>query len=143
MTGSKDYVGIRRCLEGGMSLGELEAEILDVVWDLEPPVTTTQVHKVIYGRRELSYSTIMLTMAKLARKGLLDASRKGERKTDPFFYTPVVSRMEMGLSILQQVSLQVTKKSLPDLVGMLISGDGISDQEVKKVTAVLQKAIRK
>ena len=66
--GARDYVGIRKGL-GGQSLGELEAQILDIIWDLEPPVSTTQVFKVMYPRRELSYSTIMLTMAKLARKG--------------------------------------------------------------------------
>ena len=67
-TGTRDYLGVRKSLDG-QSLGELEAQILDIIWDLEPPVTSTQVFKIMYPRRELSYSTIMLTMAKLSRKG--------------------------------------------------------------------------
>jgi hypothetical protein len=35
-TGTKDYLGVRKSLDG-YSLGELEAQILDIIWDLEPP----------------------------------------------------------------------------------------------------------
>ena len=67
---TRDYIVIRKGLNG-QSLGELEAQILDIVWELNRPVTTTDVFRVMYSRRPLSYSTIMLTMAKLAKKGIL------------------------------------------------------------------------
>jgi len=77
---TRDYLGIRKGL-GGHSLGELEAQIMDIVWELNRPVTTTDVFRVMYDRRTLSYSTIMLTMAKLSKKGILLQQRTGERKT--------------------------------------------------------------
>jgi predicted transcriptional regulator len=97
--GARDYVGVRKGL-GGKSLGELEAQIMDIIWDIEPPVSTTQVFKVIYPRRELSYSTIMLTMAKLARKGILSQEREGDKKTNPFSYKPNITREQMGIALL-------------------------------------------
>jgi len=114
--GAKDYVGIRKGLPNGKSLGELEAQVLDVIWDLEAPVTTTKVFKVMYPKRELSYSTIMLTMAKMAKKGFLEQTREGESKTSPFTYTALISREQMGLELLNAVSQTILKKSLKEAV---------------------------
>ena len=137
--GARDYVGIRRSLDG-QSLGELEAQILDIIWDLVPPVSTTQVFKIMYPRRELSYSTIMLTMAKLARKGILDQKRTGDKKTDPFIYTANMSREQMGMALLNEVSKQVLRKPLheaiPDLCGT--QGD-ISKTDLAKLGKLLGK----
>jgi predicted transcriptional regulator len=137
--GARDYVGIRRSLDG-QSLGELEAQILDIIWDLDPPVSTTQVFKIMYPRRELSYSTIMLTMAKLARKGILDQKRTGDKKTDPFIYTANMSREQMGMALLNEVSKQVLRKPLheaiPDLCGT--QGD-ISKTDLAKLGKLLGK----
>jgi len=71
----------------GRSLGELEAQILGIVRELNRPATTTDVFRVMYSRRPLSYSTIMLTMAKLAKKGILIQQRTGEPRKDAFIYT--------------------------------------------------------
>ena len=83
------------------------------------PVSTTQVFKVMYPRRELSYSTIMLTMAKLAKKGILDQERTGDKKTDPFIYRTNITREEMGISLLNSVSRQVLGKPLHEGIAFL------------------------
>jgi len=110
-TGVRDYVGIRKGL-GGHSLGELEAQIMDIIWDLEPPVTAARVFKIMYPRRELSYSTIMLTMSKLARKGVLLQERSGSRRTDAFYYTPVLSRDQLGRNLMEEIARQMFRKPL-------------------------------
>jgi predicted transcriptional regulator len=137
--GARDYVGIRKGL-GGQSLGELEAQILDIIWDLEPPVSTTQVFKIMYPRRELSYSTIMLTMAKLARKGILTQKRTGDKKTDPFIYTAIMSREEMGMCLLNEVSKQVLRKPLHEAIPALCGTDGdISKADLTKLGKTIAK----
>lgn len=130
--GARDYVGIRKGL-GGQSLGELEAQILDIIWDLTPPVSTTQVFKVMYPRRELSYSTIMLTMAKLARKGILNQQRTGDKKTDPFIYKPIVSRTQMGVALMSAVSKQVLRKPLPEAMSEILGTDAKGVQKLKEI----------
>ena len=106
------------------SLGELEAQILDVIWDLNPPITSTQVFKIMYPRRELSYSTIMLTMAKLARKGILTQERTGTKKTDAFVYKANVTRQKMGRLLLEEVSRKVMGKSLSEAVKCIVEKGG-------------------
>ena len=137
--GARDYVGIRKGLSG-QSLGELEAQILDIIWDLEPPVSTTQVFKVMYPRRELSYSTIMLTMAKLARKGILAQERTGDKKTDPFIYRPNISREQMGVSLLNAVSRQVLGKPLHEAIAQLCGSEGkIDSKSMEKLKEMVAK----
>jgi predicted transcriptional regulator len=106
------------------SLGELEAQILDVIWDLEPPITSTQVFKIMYPKRELSYSTIMLTMAKLARKGLLTQERTGTKKTDAFVYKANITREDMGRALLEEVSQTVMRKPLMEAIKQLVAKSG-------------------
>lgn len=138
--GARDYVGVRKGL-GGQSLGELEAQILDIIWDLEPPVSTTQVFKIMYPRRELSYSTIMLTMSKLARKGILRQERTGDKKTDPFIYTPVVSRQQMGLALMNAVSQQVLRKPLHEAIPAMCGTNGDLPEKLEsKLKELLKEA---
>jgi len=138
--GARDYVGVRKGL-GGQSLGELEAQILDIVWDLEPPVSTTQVFKIMYPRRELSYSTIMLTMAKLARKGILKQERTGDKKTDRFIYRPNVTREQMGVALMNVVSEQILRKPLHKAIPDLCSAGGeVPDKLVEKLEELVAQA---
>lgn len=140
-TGTKDYLGIRKSLDGH-SLGELEAQILDIIWDLEPPVTSTQVFKIMYPRRELSYSTIMLTMSKLSKKGILTQKRTGDKKTDAFVYVPNISREQMGLKLMEEVAQKVFKLPLGKMVRNLLS-DEFKGMDFDKLESVITKAIVK
>ena len=137
-TGTRDYLGIRKSLDGH-SLGELEAQILDIIWDLDPPVTSSQVFKIMYPRRELSYSTIMLTMSKLSKKGILTQKRTGDKKTDAFIYMPNISRTEMGLRLIEEVSVKVLRSPLATVVRTLLAGE-LSDADLGKVEAAIGKA---
>lgn len=103
------------------ALGELEAQVMDVIWDLEPPISTTQVFKIMYPQRELSYSTVMLTMAKLARKGLLTQTRSGEQKTAAFHYGVKITREEMARQIMEHTSRMVMGKSLVEAVKQIVA----------------------
>ncbi len=120
---TRDYLGIRKGLDG-QSLGELEAQILDIVWELDRAVTTTDVFRVMYDRRSLSYSTIMLTMAKLAKKGILTQERTGERKKDAFIYTPRVGREEMAQRLMEDIAQKLLHTSLADALPKVVKNSG-------------------
>jgi len=68
-------------------LGPLEQDVMDVVWRLRD-ATVRDVHADLAAGREIAYTTVMTTMARLARKGLLlrDTADLAHR------YRPVVSR---------------------------------------------------
>ncbi|MGH2588960.1 MAG: BlaI/MecI/CopY family transcriptional regulator, partial [Dehalococcoidia bacterium] len=53
-------------------LGDLEAEIMEFIWARPAGEGTTvrDVFEVLYERRRIAYTTVMNTMARLAKKNL-------------------------------------------------------------------------
>ncbi len=72
-------------------LGPLEQDVMDVVWRLRD-TTVRDVHAELSTSRDIAYTTVMTTMARLARKGTLkrDTADLAHR------YRPVVSRDQYG-----------------------------------------------
>ena len=68
--------------------GELENQVLDVVWGTEAPVTPRQVHDELSKGRKLAYTTTMTILVRLCKKGLLEREPAGRA----FAYRPRVSR---------------------------------------------------
>jgi predicted transcriptional regulator len=58
-------------------LGELEFSVMDVVWKHAAPMTARDVCDRLKGRKERAYTTIMTTMDRLHRKGLLRRVKDG------------------------------------------------------------------
>lgn len=69
------------------NLGHLESTVLDILWNRGE----SSVHDVMRGLdRALAYTTVMTTLDRLYKKGLLER-RKWERA---FLYSPRLSRQE-------------------------------------------------
>ena len=69
-------------------LGPLEAKLLEHLWDEARAVTVRDVHP---GFPDLAYTTLMTTLDRLYRKGLLVRLRSGRA----FAYEPRCSRNEL------------------------------------------------
>lgn len=76
-----------------VQLGELELEIMNVLWQANQPMTVADVVKALDHSR--AYTTVMTTMSRLHEKGYLSQERTGRA----FSYTPCISRT----SALQQM----------------------------------------
>jgi predicted transcriptional regulator len=81
-----DRAGIRK------ALGDLEAEIMELVWARagDRGVTVRDVFALLHKRRKLAYTTVMTTMARLARKRLLRTETRGQA----YVYFPTVTQDE-------------------------------------------------
>ncbi len=79
-------------------LGPLESEVMETVWQLGE-TTVRDVHAELAPRRDLAYTTIMTTMARLASKGLLTRDTSGLAHR----YRPTVTREEYAESTVTSV----------------------------------------
>lgn len=79
-------------------LGPLESEVMETVWTLGD-TTVREVHDDLVARRDLAYTTVMTTMARLATKGLLvrDTSGLAHR------YRPAITREAYAESTVESV----------------------------------------
>ncbi|WP_370324819.1 BlaI/MecI/CopY family transcriptional regulator [Euzebya sp.] len=79
-------------------LGPLETDVMETVWRLGD-ATVRDVHAELVDRRDLAYTTIMTTMARLAAKGLLERDTSGLAHR----YRPTVSREDYARSTVTSV----------------------------------------
>lgn len=73
---------------GPSELGPLEQRVLDLLWDQDRAVTVRHVQR---GFPELAYTTLMTTLDRLYRKGVLLRRQRGRA----FIYEPRCSRNEL------------------------------------------------
>jgi predicted transcriptional regulator len=81
-----DRPGIRKVL------GNLEAEIMELIWARPAGQGTTvrEVFEILYEQRRIAYTTVMSTMTRLAKKKFL----RVEKHEQTYVYTPTVTEQE-------------------------------------------------
>lgn len=81
-----DRPGLRKVL------GDLEADIMELVWERPAAQGSTvrDVFETLHERRRIAYTTVMTTMARLAKKNLL----RTEKLDQAYVYYPNYSRDE-------------------------------------------------
>ncbi len=82
-------------------LGELETDIMEIIWQ-EPAgegVSVRDIYEKLRLRRPLAYTTVMTTMSRLSKKGLLSADKAGQAH----IYRPLLTQKELGERIVSQL----------------------------------------
>lgn len=90
-------MGIRRNQPEGL-LGPLETEVMETVWHLGE-TTVRDVFAELVTRRDIAYTTVMTTMARLASKGLLARDTSGLAHR----YRPTLTRDDYARSTVTSV----------------------------------------
>jgi predicted transcriptional regulator len=85
---------------GGLvrGFGDLEAVIMDRVWERGEPVTVRELFDELSAERAIAYTTVMSTMDNLHRKGWLDRVREGKA----YRYTAVATREEYSARLMRE-----------------------------------------
>jgi len=83
-----------------LRLHDLEAAIMDVVWGREmSSFAVGDVLAVLEKQRDIAYTTVMTTVARLYDKGILRRERDGRR----YLYAPKMSREEFLATTAREV----------------------------------------
>jgi len=83
-----------------LRLHDLEAAIMDVVWDRDmSSFAVGDVLTVLEKQRDIAYTTVMTTVARLYDKGILRRERDGRR----YLYAPKMSREEFLATTAREV----------------------------------------
>ena len=99
--------------------GEMEALVMDVLWDGAEPLTPAAVRDRLPPERPLAYTTVMTILTRLWEKGLVERDRMGRA----FAYRPRQSREERAAERMgellaatgdRSVALSQFVASLPD-----------------------------
>ena len=123
-----------------LSLGPLEAEILQIIWNLGT-VTVKDVHEQILAdpERELAYTSVTTVLQRLTQKGWLACDRQGRIYT----WKALVSREQaQALQAYEQLN-QFLAVGNPDVVAAF--ADSLDQASVEQFEAIAQRlrALRK
>ncbi len=92
-----DREGIRKVM------GDLEADIMEHIWEInragQPGITVREVYEAFRLRRVIAYTTVMSTMARLARKHLLEV----QKVDTAYLYTPNLSKEDFIDSFVSRI----------------------------------------
>lgn len=77
------------------SLGELEERVMTILWQ-EHPLSVREVC-IRMKRSRLAYTTVMTTLDRLHKKGLLARTRQG----NAFLYLPAIDRAEYQRRVVE------------------------------------------
>jgi predicted transcriptional regulator len=78
--------------------GDLEAVIMDRVWEHAEPVTVRELHDELSAERVIAYTTVMSTMDNLHRKGWLNRVKEGKA----YRYSASASREEYSARLMRE-----------------------------------------
>ncbi|MEB3311188.1 MAG: BlaI/MecI/CopY family transcriptional regulator [Snowella sp.] len=122
-----------------LSLGPLESEILQIVWDLDV-ATVKDIHERILENpdRELAYSSVTTVLNRLTQKGWLICQKNGKA----FSWKATVSRAQAKAIKSYEQLQQFLSISNPDVVASFADSlDTASIEQLDAIAARL-KALR-
>ena len=117
-----------------LSLGPLESEIIEILWQLGP-TSATAVHQHILTdiNRELTYSSVSTVLKRLMKKGWVACDRKNRihiRKV-------LVSQREAEILKAHEQLHQFLAVGSPDIVAAF--ADELDDDSLAQMDAIAQK----
>jgi BlaI family transcriptional regulator, penicillinase repressor len=117
-----------------VNLGELELEIMDLLWDRRAS-TVKDIHEHLLDRREIAYTTVMTVMARLAEKGVLKRTQAGRT----YVYRTIYSRHEIAGSFMDRVKNKIFRGSLEGMFSYMLSQDSFSPDDLGKLREIIEK----
>lgn len=117
-----------------LSLGPLEAEILDIIWDLKV-ATVKNVHEQILKDpdRELAYTSVTTVLQRLTSKGWLKCSKKGKA----FSWQPMISREQAQVLRSYEQLNGFLAVSNPDVVAAF--ADSLDTASLEQIEAIASR----
>jgi predicted transcriptional regulator len=82
-----------------LPMGELEAAVMDVLWDRGGWLTPGEVHEALSADHKLAYTTVMTILVRLWQKGRVDRERDGRA----YAYRPLKSREEHAAARMSEL----------------------------------------
>ena len=116
----------------GKFLGELETEIMEIVWLDNKPISVRDVTQLLQKKRKIAYTTVMTIMGRLVDKGLLKRTTLGKA----YCYQATYSKDKF----LTKVSKQIIKNFVSNFGESAVAN---FTQEIAKISPTKRQELIK
>jgi predicted transcriptional regulator len=114
---------------------ERELDVMSVLWE-RGSATVTEAREALDD--DLAYTTVLTVFRTLEQKGHVRHEEEGKAHR----YFPCVARERAGMSALRRMVDKLFAGSPEMLLTQLVSDRRLSDAEIRKIRALLDKRIR-
>lgn len=114
-------------------LGEAEVEIMQVLWDSTPPVTSNYILKELQGRRRWQLSTLMTSLSRLENKGFIVC----DRATGTNLYSAVITESDYKTKAGKHFLEQLYNNSIQNMVASLYNSKAIKESDLAELRSYL------
>ena len=116
-------------------LGDLEAEIMRVVWD-KGRASVAEVQRALEPARSSAYTTVMTVMSRLADKGLLSREKEGRA----YVYRPAADQASVAGSLLSSLTRRLYGGSSARAIAHLIEADdAVPNEELERLEQLIRE----
>ena len=116
-------------------LPDTEFELMRIVWQHEPPVTTTRIIQSLGDAVNWKPQTVLTMLVRLIEKGFLDSQRVGKERN----YTPVISEGQYMSVETGEFMQRYRGNSLGSLVKTMYDGKELTPEEVAELKKWLRE----
>jgi len=108
---------------------------MELVWSRGEDVSVAEVHRALERSREIAYTTVMTTMARLHAKGLLERRRDGRR----YVYRARLGRKEFLEETAREVLDSLAGDDLATAEALLVERLAEADlEELERLEAMIR-----
>ena len=116
-------------------ISEAELAVMEALWASPVPLTAQDVHERVGDARDWSDRTVKTMLGRLLAKGVLAHEEDGRR----YLYRPAVERGPYVAGESRRLVDRLFGGRAAPLVAHLAEGDGLSQQDIAELEALLKE----
>lgn len=115
-------------------LPDAELEVMNALWDCEPPVARSDIEEILCRDHPLAPTTILTLLTRLSEKGFLRTEKQGRAN----LYTPLISRHDYLAAQSRRFVDQLCGGSMSAFAAALCDS-GLTREEIEELRSLLEK----
>jgi len=116
-------------------LPDTEFELMRIIWQQEPPVTTARVIQELGDNVNWKPQTVLTMLVRLIEKGFLSSERVGKERN----YTPIISKSEYMSLETGEFMFRYRGNSIGSLVKTIYDGKDLSNEDLNDLKKWLKE----
>jgi len=118
------------------NLPDSELDIMFVLWHSDEPLKAGDIIKILSDTRSWKSSTAHTLLARLEEKGFVST----DKDSYIHYFTPMITEDEYRTAESHAVLTKLCGGSIKKMMASLISSESVTDEDIKELTDMLQKA---
>lgn len=116
-------------------LPDAELEVMKVIWDSKPPMSTNDVMKVISKEKTWNISTLLTLLSRLIERGFLSSEKRGRER----IYSPIVDKADYMEFETRTFLQKLHKNSFMSLVTTLYDNHDLTESDIDELSQWLKE----